>query len=144
MKRKTSKSPVVPPPLEKKVQQQITRLFEAAGGVVRTTSQTRASRVSPGIPDLMVHLPRVFVWFEVKTYARPWRPAEHPSTWRVNPLSTEQEAFRTDCGQSNVRHAWGGLWQAEELLISLDLASRRADGQLMIQRNTLTTPLARR
>lgn len=123
------------PPLEKHVQQQIARLFAACGGVVRSTSQTRASRIAVGVPDLLVHFPGVaFVFFECKTYRRPWRPMDAPTAWRVNPLSPDQETFRADCEAAGVRHAWGGLPQAEALVIELGLAERRKDGFLVVRR----------
>jgi hypothetical protein len=131
--KKRQTTPTANPPLEKFVQQQITALFRACGGTVRTTSQTRASQVSPGIPDLLVHFPGVFVWFECKTYRRPWKPMAR-ETWRPNPLAPEQDLFRRDCITSNVAHWWGGLPEAEALVIELGLATRRPDGQIVVSR----------
>lgn len=142
MKRHASNA-TANPPLEKMVQQQITRLFAAAGGIVRSTSQTRASRVAVGIPDLMIHFPGSgFVFFECKTYRRPWRPMDPPATWRPNPLSPDQVAFRDDCLAAGVRHAWGGLPQAEDLLVELGLAERRKDGHLIVRKRSSMYTLA--
>ena len=54
--------------LEKDEQLVITKMARAIGCTVRSTSQARAAKVSPGIPDLWIsHRERCFAgWFEVK------------------------------------------------------------------------------
>jgi hypothetical protein len=57
--------------LEKEEQRECVKIYRAHGCVVYSTSQARASKVSAGIPDLLVFAPRVGVFFvhEIKRSA---------------------------------------------------------------------------
>ena len=46
------------PPREADIQKQIIELLTSVGAYVLRTSQSRASRVTPGLPDLIALLPR--------------------------------------------------------------------------------------
>lgn len=116
------------PIAEKDVQRQVAALLAASGFTVRNTSQVRPSMVAVGIPDLILHHPRIRKagWFEVKKYrVRGYDPRDE-STWRLESMSLEQEMFRTEalaCGQI---HAWGGVRDAQKLLLDLGLAFYRS------------------
>lgn len=110
--------PKVTVPLERFVQARVVAVLRSCGAVVRSTSQSRASKVSEGIPDLIFHLPGVGGWFEVK---RPralvgfdW--ADH-ATWVPEPLRPEQLVFREDCLRANQPHYWGGVRELEAMLV---------------------------
>ena len=94
---------------EREIQRQIIRLFEAIGAEVWPTSQyqTRQLRyVRPGLPDLIILLPRGkgVLFYEVKaqTKARP-----------------EQEDFRRACEMAGAGYCIGGLEEAVAALQAL-------------------------
>lgn len=105
--------------LEKAEQALVVRLFRAFGCTVRSTSQARASKVAPGLPDLLVHhRPSRRFWFwETK---RPCGGA----------LSPDQIAFAEDCAACATRCGAGALRDAEAYLLALGIAYRDAAGVL--------------
>ncbi len=66
MSRRTAKP--VELRLEREIQREVVRLFRDLGCVVIVLSQVRPSRVSVGLPDLKVFVPRkrMHFWFETK------------------------------------------------------------------------------
>jgi len=115
----------LPRPLEKAVQAQIVTLFRHAGGVVRSNSQYRASGVSLGFPDLHVSFPRIgkWTWFEVKRPKLAGFDFGKPQTWQPEGLRPDQEKFRDDCLATGQPHSWGGLREAEAVLVAFGLAA---------------------
>lgn len=99
--------------LEREIQRDVVRLYRAHGCVVYETSQRRAAKVSPGIPDLIVmHTgARVQFYHEVKTPSGKLRP--------------DQKDFRDQCLASGTVHIVGGVAAAER---QLDAIGVRADG----------------
>ena len=97
----------VPPVREKVVQAHIRALLMAVGGKVYTIGRPprrdaayKGTGQTPGIPDLLVHLPaRVSdahqLWVEVKA--------------KGGKLSGEQASFRDFCGMAGIAHVVGGL-----------------------------------
>lgn len=96
-------------PLEKDVQRKVCQLYEAAGAVVYNLSQARASKQSPGLPDLWVfHEPReLSFWHEVK------RPA--------GSRTDAQERFLALCAATATRYVCGGVEAAKDMLRRLGL-----------------------
>ena len=82
--------------LEKAEQLVITKMARAIGCTVRSTSQARASKVAPGIPDLWIsHRARCFAgWFEVKRQAG-------------GRTSSEQLDFGEECRAAGVAYGRG-------------------------------------
>lgn len=111
------------PPLEKREQAAVVRLFRAAGFVVGSTSQTRASRQMIGLPDLVLWHERLgrAGWFEVKRYKLAGYLPTDRATWRPEPLSPAQAEVRRLARACNQIHGWGGLAEAEALLVDLGL-----------------------
>lgn len=112
------------PPKEKAIQAQITALLRASGFVVRNTSQVRPSMVAEGIPDLIIHHVGIGRggWFEVKRPRVKGYDPRDRATWIPEPLRPEQRTFGEQayaCGQI---FGWGGVREAEQLLLDLGLA----------------------
>lgn len=105
-----------PAPPERQVQAGIVALFQSVGIRVRSTSQYRASHVAIGIPDLILLGDGWGGWYEVKTYQRGYQPFDR-STWVPKPLAPAQAAFLADAARAGQVAAWGGLLEAEALLI---------------------------
>lgn len=82
---------------EKAVQTRVAHVYAAIGAFVVWTSQYRASRVTPGLPDLLILLPRGkgIVLQEVK------RPGGRQSA--------AQKAFQDRCADAGVRYVLGGV-----------------------------------
>lgn len=99
--------------LEKEEQHEISRLFRAYGFKVRSTSQARASKVAPGLPDLFVtHLTRpIAFWWESKRQVG-------------GKLDPAQEEFRDDCLRCQIPWASGHRYDAAQLLVDLGLAAK--------------------
>ena len=53
--------------LEKAEQAEVMKVYRAFGGIVKSLSQARASKQSPGLPDLRVFMPRIGRYFEHET-----------------------------------------------------------------------------
>ena len=83
--------------LERDIQRGCVKYYRAHGCVVYETSQKRAAKVSPGIPDLIVFHPRSGLhWYhEVKTPSGELRP--------------DQKDFREQCLLTKTTHIVGGL-----------------------------------
>jgi hypothetical protein len=82
--------------LEKREQWAITRMARAIGFTVRSTSQPRASKVAPGIPDLILtHRARGFFGF--------WETKRHVGGKRT----TAQVEFGEDCIAAGIRYFYG-------------------------------------
>ena len=86
--------------LEKEEQAIIMKIARAIGCTVRSTSQARASKVSPGIPDLWIsHRARCFAgWFEVKRQAG-------------GRTSSEQIDFGEECRAAGIAYGLGDRFQ---------------------------------
>jgi hypothetical protein len=108
-----------PPSLEKDAYEAVVRLLRLAGCEVYRLSQSRASRQTPGIPDLWVFGPRnLYCWLEVK------RPGGR--------LRPEQRKFQAHCEARKIEHVVGGVREVERLLIRWGLAVIEPSGQLVL------------
>jgi hypothetical protein len=97
-----------------KVEARCRQVFEKAGCAVYSTSQRRRSRVSAGIPDLIVFGPPghpFHLYFEVKAGR--------------GRLSEAQHKFALHCERANVRCEAGGEVAARRILKLLLAASRK-------------------
>lgn len=111
-------SPVGGLPREAEVQAGLVRLFRACGGVVYSTSQgyrkeRGGTRMTPGLPDLVVFFPRGtgrLLFFEVKRPGGKRSPAQE----QFGKLCSELAATGGD--DWDVFYGWGGLEQATALL----------------------------
>lgn len=118
----TGRSPALPGklpvPLEAGVYEAVVALLTLAGCKVYRLSQVRASRQSPGIPDLYVFGPTTGAWFEVK------RPGGR--------LRPEQREFRERCEARRIEHVVGGVDEAKRLLLRWGCATVENDGQFVL------------
>ena len=82
---------------ESQVQAQVVALFKSVGAYVHPTSQYRKSRIPPGLPDLIILLPRKkgIVLFEVKT--------------GDGRMSEKQLEFAYRCEDAGVPYCVGGV-----------------------------------
>lgn len=103
---------------EKREQAEVVKLYRAFGFEVFTTSQSRASRVSVGIPDVYAINPtkRVALWHEVK----------RSNGARV---SQPQLRFAMLCAEAGVVHLMGDRQVARDFLVDRGIA-RLVDGVL--------------
>jgi len=85
---------------ESQVQAQVVALFKSVGAYVHPTSQYRKSRIPPGLPDLIILLPRGkgVVFFEVKAL--------------FGKMSEEQLAFMGACEMAEEPYWCGGVEEA--------------------------------
>lgn len=99
------------PASERAVQQAVAALYRGVGAVVASTSQPRASRVTAGLPDLIVLLPRGrgVVFHEVKAAGGRQRAA--------------QAEFQTACRMADVPYVLGGVAEARAVLVDIGLLS---------------------
>lgn len=98
--------------LEKAEQHEITKLFRAFGFTVRNLSQSRASKIAPGVPDLfLTHdtLPLGFWWESKRQVGGRYSPA--------------QVEFRADCERVGIACFGGDRFAARTHLISMGLAT---------------------
>jgi len=128
------------PPSEKEVQAILVRFFRAAGWIVGSTSQYRASRQLVGLPDLVMRHRglRRFAWWETKAPLARWRffPTDPwiyytpglARTWCSKPLQPKQAEFRDDSLACGELYGWGGLPEAEQFLIELCQGRRLSSG----------------
>lgn len=96
---------------EKREQAEVVKLFRAYGGKVYSLSQARASKQTPGLPDLWVvfnGIRRAF-WFETKRQVG-------------GRLSDAQREFGIECTTAGVSWYVGDRRTAAEILIDCDLA----------------------
>ena len=92
-------------PLERDVARRVVAFYETLGCHVYSTQdrRPRATRVTPGFPDLFVMRPTLGGWLhEVKT-----------PTGKQTP---EQITFQATCGRCGVDYVVGGVLQAAEYL----------------------------
>lgn len=122
------------PPAEKIVQRQVATLFRSVGCTVRTTSQYRASGITPGMPDLYVTHCRakLHAWFEVKKPKAAGFDPFKPETWIPEVLRPEQLIFRAECIATGQHHFWGGVREAQAALVTLGLGEMR-QGQFWLR-----------
>lgn len=111
---------LLPAPLERDVQRAVVQLFEACGGIVYSTSQgyrhePGGTRCTPGLPDLVVFIPRrkVCVFWETK------RGKWAPRSKRTN----EQIAFGNYCAACNQAYGFGGVEEAKTLLRGMGMVA---------------------
>lgn len=97
--------------LEKAEQVEVRKLLIAHGFNIYNLSQARASKQTPGLPDLWcVHKrDRVAFWWEVKRQVG-------------GKLSTAQEEFAAECVRAGVGHYVGDRHACVRLLLGLGLA----------------------
>jgi len=96
-------------PLEKSEQAEVIKLYRAYGCHVYSLSQARATKQTPGLPDLYVFRPPHAWWHETK------RPVSG------NP-SPAQKVFSDECLASFVNHTMGGLAAARATLVRIGAA----------------------
>lgn len=123
---RTAASAPIDNALEAREQRRVIDLFRAMGCRVYETSQKRAAKVTPGIPDLWVVCIRAGLawWWETKRSAG----GRHSSV---------QLDFAEECVLTGTPYGTGDRRAAEEYLIGLGLAERLADGSLEPVRYTL-------
>jgi hypothetical protein len=97
--------------LEKAEQAEVTKTYRAFGFDVYSTSQYRAAKVTPGIPDLWcVHRERpIAFWWETKRQVG-------------GRLSPAQLLFQESCQRCDVGYGTGDRHAAAEHLVALGLA----------------------
>ena len=95
----------LPVPLEKGVQYDVKRAYEAVGCFVANFSQARASKQTPGIPDFYVSPPllRGAPW---------WHEVKRPK----GKQSVQQRAWQQMCEVRHVAYVCGGVQEALEHL----------------------------
>lgn len=90
---------------EKEVQREVKKLLSRRGCAVYDTSQPRASKVTPGLPDLVVFDRfRGLIFIEVKA------PGGKPSP--------EQVRFRELCAGFGVNHVMGGVLEVRDFFLA--------------------------
>lgn len=119
--------PLKQPPsgrLEDKEQHEIVKLLRAYGCVVYSLSQKRATKQSPGIPDLFLFVPVSIgnAWFEVKIEGGDVRP--------------DQRDFADRCALYGSHYACGDLRAAKDFLVDINLAYYY-EGDIEPYRNSL-------
>lgn len=104
--------------LEKEEQWECMKIYRAFGCIVYSTSQSRAAKVSPGIPDLLVFLPRAhqFWYHEVKRQVG----------GEQSPAQREFQEYCADCG---IAYILGDRSVAQQQLVDLEVAIL-VDGKL--------------
>lgn len=111
---------VLPPQSEKRVQRAVVELYELVGGFVYNLSQARASHQTEGLPDLIVFLP---------ARGTHYLPAQlivvaHEVKRQGGMLRRQQEEFRDRWIRAGRRHVVGGVAEAKELLVDINLIER--------------------
>ena len=105
----------IQPPLEKREDTFIRKLYRAAGLTVVTYSQSRNTMQTPGIPDLQAFDHKSGTWFyhEVKRQ-------RGPGFLKVNSKqSLEQMAFQAMCHEFGIEYICGARDVAEQKLREL-------------------------
>lgn len=102
--------------LEKKEQVEIRKLFKAYAFDVFVFSQPRATKQTPGIPDLWLAHQRLLLafWWESKRQVG-------------GALSPAQVDFREACARTGTLHGSGDRYAAAQFLVDLGLAIRIND-----------------
>jgi hypothetical protein len=104
--------------LEKEIQREVVNTYTALGCKVYNLSQARATKQTPGLPDLWVVCLRsgwsrqgkVAWWHETKT--------------PTGKQSEDQREFQRECKACHVVYVLGGILAAEEQLITFGIAER--------------------
>ncbi len=104
--------------LEKEIQAAVRKLYLAFGCVVYSTSQARASKVSAGIPDLIV--------FDPRTNSAFWHECKTPRGM----LSPAQRDFYLACVACGWKMIVGGMAAAEQQLVVIGAAYRDSSGSI--------------
>lgn len=91
--------------LEKKEQQEVTKVFMRHGFTVRSTSQARPSKIALGFPDL-------FVTHNAKPFGFFWETKRQVG----GHVSIDQEKFAADCARCGIRWYTGDRYHAEALM----------------------------
>lgn len=105
--------------LETRVQSDVVKLFRVLGCDVYSLSQARASKQTPGLPDLWVVCRRAgLAW---------WWETKRTSSGRH---SVEQLEFAERCVITETPYGTGDRRAAEDYMIGLGLAERVTDGNL--------------
>lgn len=102
---------------EKEEQWEVTKRFRVCGFKVRSTSQARASKIAPGIPDLIIHHrdAPIFLFWESKRQVG-------------GKYSDAQLEFREDCERAAITCIGGDRYDAERYLVSIGRAWITAGG----------------
>jgi hypothetical protein len=109
---------------EKEIQAEIVKLYRAFGCRVYNLSQARATKQTPGLPDMWVvsmdsglaRASKLAWWHEVKT--------------PKGEQSEAQREFQIECKLCYVGYVVGGVQAAEAQLLTFGIAVRGADGKL--------------
>lgn len=104
---------------EKREQAEVVKRFRAFGFHVYTLSQPRATKQTPGLPDLWCahNTQPIAFWWETKRQVG-------------GELSSVQVEFQAECHRCGVGHGVGDRYAADDHLILLGLAERLPDGSL--------------
>jgi hypothetical protein len=100
--------------LEKAIQLDVMKVYKGFSCKVYNLSQPRATKQTPGLPDLYVRPPR-----RIK-YRSFWHETKTPSGVQ----SDDQLQFQMDCVAEGTDYVLGGVLAAEEQCIKLGLAER--------------------
>lgn len=117
---------------EKAEQHRIRKLFESCGFTTYNLSQARASKQTPGLPDLWLVNPETgdALWWECKA-AKP--------NGKPKPLRPEQSRFRDECHACLVHHGWGTLTEAMAWLEAHNYGKAHPAGFIRIPRHVLAS-----
>jgi len=96
-------------PLEKSEQSEVMKLYRAYGCHVYNLSQARATKQTPGLPDLWVTRGEHAWWHETK----------RPVSGKPSPA---QEVFAQECLAAGIVHVLGGLSVARLRLLAIGAA----------------------
>lgn len=102
--------------LEKHIQNEIIKLYKAFGCVVYSLSQARASKQSPGLPDICCF----YEGPDFTTSFSFWHEVKTPG----GKSSEAQLEFQIRCKRTGVDYVLGGVLAAEAYLIKMGLAER--------------------
>lgn len=95
-------------PLEKSEQGDVVQLYTAFGVTVSNLSQPRATKQTPGLPDLWcVHRAKGIAW---------WHETKRPVSGRPSPA---QRTFAEDCDAAGIRYTIGGVGAARAWLVEV-------------------------
>lgn len=107
--------------LEKAEQHEVTKVYRAFGCFVRNLSQPRATKQSPGFPDL---------WVVHHGIGRAWWHETKRQGWTERDVRPAQKVFREDCEVCGVDHVVGDRFAAGDQLVRLGLVTLTAIGTL--------------
>ena len=104
-------------PLEKSEQAEVVKLYRAFGCHVYNLSQARATKQTPGLPDLYVFRAPHAWWHETK----------RPVSGKPSPA---QKVFSDECLECYVNHTIGGLAAARATLVRIGAARWVGSGDI--------------